>query len=72
MSTLNQCQRAYDNMAPPEDDNDFLDDWKQAVANDDTVLGYEEWLEHQKEEAAMDAAEARYEAMKEGRGGYDL
>ena len=66
MSTLNQCQRAYDNMAPPEDDNDFLDDWKQAVANDDTVLGYEEWLEHMKESAEDDAAynrlnEDRYE-----------
>ena len=62
-NNFNKAQRAYDSMTPPEDD-DCLDDWKQAVANDDTVLGYEEWLEHQKDEADDERAamwEARHE-----------
>ena len=30
------------------------DDWKYEVANDDTVLGYSEWVEHKIEDAAHD------------------
>jgi len=30
-------------------EKDLTDDWKYEVANGDTKLGYEEWLEHQKE-----------------------
>jgi hypothetical protein len=32
----------------PDTDQEF-DDWKYEVANGDTLLGYEEWRQHQKE-----------------------
>ena len=32
----------------PKEEN-RTDDWKYEVANGDTKLGYDEWLQHQKE-----------------------
>ena len=32
-----------------------VEDWKYEVSNDDTRLGYAEWVKHQKEIAAEEA-----------------
>lgn len=32
-----------------------IEDWKHEVANDETTLGYEEWLEHKREEGDYDS-----------------
>jgi len=39
-----------------DEEKDFpVGDWKYEVANDDTRLGYTEWVESQKEQAREDA-----------------
>jgi hypothetical protein len=41
-------------MPQPSMNNPFpIEDWKYEVANDDTVLGYEEWREHKTEEFSL-------------------
>jgi hypothetical protein len=41
-------------LPPPPMNNPFpIEDWKHEVANDDTVLGYEEWREHKTEEFSL-------------------